>query len=65
MEALKTLQSAAQDAGKGVHGSEQEAAKTVRDIVWNVENPRALIDKTKGKPIKVQQRKWRFFFFNV
>ena len=49
-EALKSAQEAAKSAGKGVWSA--DAAKAVRSVTWEVENPRALVDQMGGKPIK-------------
>lgn len=40
----------AQAAQKGVYGSPESLAKAVRNVTWNVENLRALVDSAKGKP---------------
>lgn len=47
--ALTEAQEAAKNAKKGVWGD--EAAQHVRNITWEVENPRQLVDKYAGKPV--------------
>jgi staphylococcal nuclease domain-containing protein 1 len=49
-EALKEAQEAAKGAGKGLWAS--DASSKVRNVIWEVENPRQLVDKFAGKPIK-------------
>ncbi len=46
----KAAQDAAQAAQKGVWSSEPISAH-VRDITWDVENPRQLVDRMGGRPI--------------
>ncbi len=49
-EALKEAQEAAKGASKGVWAA--DASKHVRDIKWDLENPRQLVDRMGGKPVK-------------
>lgn len=51
-EALGLLQSAAQDAGKGVHSKPEVAAQHVRNVQSTFENPRAVVDSYKQQPIE-------------
>lgn len=48
-EALKSAQEAAKTAKKGMWG--ENKAEHIRNITWEVENARELVDKYKGKPI--------------
>ena len=48
---LVDLESAARSAGKGKWAS-TGMQEHIRDIKWSVENPRQLVDKFKGQPIK-------------
>ena len=41
----------AQTSGIGLH-NEADRAKAVRNVKWYHEDPRALFDELKGKPIK-------------
>ena len=46
---LQELEDAAKAAGKGRWG---HAAPIVRNITWQIENPRAFVDLQAGKPVK-------------
>ena len=48
---LVDLESAARAAGKGKWAS-TGMQEHIREIKWSVENPRQLVDKFKGKPVK-------------
>ena len=48
---LVDLESAARAAGKGKWAS-TGMQEHIREIKWTVENPRQLVDKFKGKPVK-------------
>lgn len=48
--ALKEAEEAAKAAGKGVWSA--DAAKHVRNITWELENPRQLVDRMAGKPVQ-------------
>lgn len=48
---LLAIQAVAQGAGKGIHGDEETLAKHVREVQYNFENPRALVDHYKHQPI--------------
>ena len=48
-ESLKSAQEAAKTAKKGMWG--ENKAEHIRNITWEVENARELVDKYKGKPI--------------
>lgn len=48
-DALKTAMAAAQSAGKGVWAP--DASSRVRNVTWEVENPRQLVDRMQGKPV--------------
>lgn len=48
-EELKAAEETAKAAEKGVWAS--DTSKHVREIVWEVENPRQLVDRMQGKPI--------------
>ncbi|XP_034937928.1 staphylococcal nuclease domain-containing protein 1 [Chelonus insularis] len=48
---LQELEDAAKSAGRG-KWSGSPSAKHIRDIKWAVDNPRALVDKYGGKPVK-------------
>ena len=50
-EKMQAAQSQAESARAGIW-NEKEKKAHVRDIKWNVENMRALVDKHKGKPVK-------------
>ncbi len=47
---LKDAEEAAKAAGKGLHGP--GASEHVRNIIWEMENPRQVVDKYGGKPVK-------------
>ena len=48
---LKAAQEAAKSAEKGVWSA--DASKRVRNITWEVDNPRQLVDRMAGKPQQV------------
>ncbi|XP_046434309.1 staphylococcal nuclease domain-containing protein 1 [Neodiprion fabricii] len=48
---LHELEDAAKAAGKGKWAG-TPSSEHVRDIKWNIENPRSLVDKLGGKPVK-------------
>nr|QBI71279.1 ebna2 binding protein P100 [Nicoletia phytophila] len=48
---LNDLEDAAKAAGKGKWAS-SGSQEHVRDIKWNIENPRNFVDKFQGKPVK-------------
>ena len=48
-ESLKEAEEAAKTAEKGVWSP--TANEHVRDVKWEVDNPRQLVDKMQGKPI--------------
>ena len=50
-EKLKNAQEAAKTAEKGLWGA--DASKRVRNITWEVDNPRQLVDRMAGKPVQV------------
>jgi len=49
--ALKEAQEGAKNAGKGIWSSEPASAH-IRKVLWDYENPRQLVDRMAGKPIK-------------
>ncbi|EDQ88259.1 uncharacterized protein MONBRDRAFT_9233 [Monosiga brevicollis MX1] len=49
-ETMLTRQREAQEAKRGVWAD--DAASHVRNVEWNIENPRALVDSLKQKPVK-------------
>ncbi len=49
-EALKEAQESAKSAAKGMWAG--DAASKVRSITWESENPRQLVDRFEGKPVK-------------
>ncbi len=49
-ESLKEAQEAAKSASKGLWAD--DASSKVRNVTWEVENPRQLVDKFAGKPVK-------------
>ena len=48
-DALKSAEEAAKNAKKGKHGGND--AEHIRNITWEVENARSLVDKYAGKPV--------------
>ena len=48
-EKLIKAQETAKAAGNGIHAS--DASQRVRQIIWDIENPRQLVDRMQGKPI--------------
>ena len=46
---LVALEEAAKAASKGKWAPDEEASSHVRDVKWNVEQPRHLLDSLKGK----------------
>jgi len=48
---LQQLEEAARGAGKGKWGTPEELAGHVRDIKWNIENPRHFVESNKSKEI--------------
>ena len=46
---LKAAEETAQTAGKGMHAP--DASERVRQIVWEIDNPRQLVDRMQMKPI--------------
>lgn len=48
--ALKEAQENAKLNGKGLFGP--DASSHVRNVIWDVETPRVLVDKMGGKPVK-------------
>lgn len=53
---LKDAEQAAKTAEKGVWGA--DAAKHVRSVTWETDNPRQLVDRMAGKPVQVSRRAW-------
>jgi len=49
---LIQLEDAAKAAGKGKWGSPEELAAHVRDIKWQIDNPRHFVEANKGKEIE-------------
>ncbi|XP_053597655.1 staphylococcal nuclease domain-containing protein 1 [Microplitis demolitor] len=48
---LQELEDAARSAGKG-KWSGSPSSEHIRDVKWTIENPRAIVDKYNGKPVK-------------
>ena len=48
---LAQLEEAAKAAGKGKWGAPEELALHVRDIKWNVDNPRHFVESNKSKEL--------------
>ena len=46
------MEDAAKAAAKGKWGSPEELAAHVRDIKWQVDNPRHFVEANKGKEIE-------------
>ncbi len=48
---MREAQDAAKSAKKGVWSGDPES-KHIRNVIWEMENPRQLVDKLEGKPVK-------------
>ena len=48
----KALETAAQGKDLGIWQKGDQIHARVRDVKWTIDNPQALIDKNKGKPVK-------------
>ena len=46
---LKAAEETAKTAGIGMHAP--DASERVRQVVWEIDNPRQLVDRMLGKPI--------------
>lgn len=49
--AFLEAQEAAKSAGKGVWSTTESPTSHVRNVIWELENPRQLVDRMAGKPI--------------
>ena len=49
-QSLKDAQEEAKSAGRGLWGS--DSSQHVRNITWELENPRQLVDRMGGKPVQ-------------